>query len=101
MPIIPVSRILCSHTSENIWRAYKNDSVIVNGRGRVFKYHFFRLTVEKLYSGVAVAEQHGTSVSGEIFPQFLNDRIVKFGTEGFDGVIVSRGMDSVGEENDF
>ena len=35
------------------------------------------------------------------FPKFLNDRIVQFGTEDFDGVIVSGGMDSIGEENDF
>jgi hypothetical protein len=34
-------------------------------------------------------------------PQFLNNRIVQFGTKDFDGVIVSRGMDAVGKKNDF
>jgi hypothetical protein len=35
------------------------------------------------------------------FPKFLNDRILQFGTEDLVGLIVSYGMDSFGEENDF
>ena len=34
-------------------------------------------------------------------PQFLNNRIMEFGTESFDGLIVSRGVNPVREENDF
>jgi len=31
----------------------------------------------------------------------LNDRIVQFWTEGFDGLIVTGGMDAIGQKDDF
>jgi hypothetical protein len=34
-------------------------------------------------------------------PQFLNNHVMEFWTEGLDGLIVSRGMEPVGEKNDF
>ncbi len=38
---------------------------------------------------------------GRSLPQFLNNHIMEFGREDFDGLIVSRGMDPVREKDDF
>ncbi len=37
----------------------------------------------------------------QVLPQSLNNRIMKFGTKGFDGLIVSGGMNTIGKKNNF